>query len=1386
MDSRSRPGGGLRPPAEESHSASASSLSSSLSSSFSSSSLSSSSPLPFGEVSSSSTLLRPVTLHPLQSSSNMRDRASSRSQPLGGKGKKLAAGPGAIDPFDSLVPKHSTSNSSASPSSSAFSSFLSSPSTQSLPAQSQTPSISSSSSSSSSSSFSSSSASSSSVSSSSASSSSVSSSSRVFPGAFLSLPAELPPSLQSRWRVSAYRHVFLICPHPSLWLAAVGAAPQVSGTRRAMRGDRLPVLLIQRRSGSISQHLLPLRTGFLLQQVAPRLFAAAVSSGELTREASQPPPSFGHFHFAFDADALLGTLAVGTRRFLVVVTDAEQTAQFEEEEPPLFLQRDGAGQVQAVANSLEGSGTGDDLASASRSVGGEGDNRGREGESGVLGRPGETVGDGRWTRRVVKAVKRAVCLPYHGSASASLAHLPTAVVRGLAATEESRKRQLGAQGSLRRADKAEQGAEAGLQEETGRSAPKAKARLPSLPLDLLGAAETEGLDAASDHFAFTDLDSTPREEADRAAALAQPPARALSTESQGDTGVPPSRAPTADDTTSVFSPLSFSSFPLGLPLSGREGDAAGRETDAAGPLSLSSRLTGIQSFVSAAADSFVGSALGTAVTSSFSGESRANVTQWMAEQFQFSQQTQPSSLNLSRWLGDASGSLPWPAVGAEGKEPGAGDRRGDTLREGRGDREDGQLVELQAGGSGVGSESQGLERRREAVGQDEAPAGRCLQGEAASGPVAFFRGQRTSRSAENKETVASRGEVAGSWGAGLGFGLSDLAAVAEQVTSEFMKSAELRNGLLLDRRQSETSISTESTPEGRDRPQEGRRTNGRQPDRAAALGLSSAVAVTAVAAEETAANSEADRFALSIEKLLCSCFYYSYDVELTRSLQNQQDCGVFARRQGLPGYFDGEPSDPDSATALRLEETERQFGRSRAQQRGQIDTRQENGDAGCPDREGVGDSDPATSLKDAQEAGASRQVGAAFLASKTVSTEEEGEGERAGEKEREREREREDRDGQYSWKGSGLIAVADESFTWNLQLYGEWFAAGIDQRWMVPLVQGYAGYVRLERAIPVPPGPSTWASLPRSLLPLGRRGSSTAVAPQRAAPSRPGGDDRVRLQVREEPGPETLTQSVELLLLCRRSCKRGGTRYNARGIDDQGNVANFVESEQRVRLLEYADVAPGVSSCVSSSVSARVRSRLRRSTGRWASLVQVRGSVPVFWEQTGLTAQTTVTRNTILTAHAFEKHQNFLFRRYGLIVTYVDLLSGSRGSEARLVSALEHQISAYEHDHPHAPFIHHIHYDFHQQVKSKAYEGALGEFVESQLLESAAAIGFFLQPSREHQGTRRRVARPRDSDESQTETSNHADSDLDNGHRQKGVLRTNCLDCLDRTNVFQW
>lgn len=61
--------------------------------------------------------------------------------------------------------------------------------------------------------------------------------------------------------------------------------------------------------------------------------------------------------------------------------------------------------------------------------------------------------------------------------------------------------------------------------------------------------------------------------------------------------------------------------------------------------------------------------------------------------------------------------------------------------------------------------------------------------------------------------------------------------------------------------------------------------------------------------------------------------------------------------------------------------------------------------------------------------------------------------------------------------------------------------------------------------------------------------------------------------------------SFKILYISRRSARRQGTRFTMRGIDDEGNVANFVETEQ---ICLFND-------------------------GRQTSFVQIRGSIPVYW-----------------------------------------------------------------------------------------------------------------------------------------------------------------------------
>lgn len=81
------------------------------------------------------------------------------------------------------------------------------------------------------------------------------------------------------------------------------------------------------------------------------------------------------------------------------------------------------------------------------------------------------------------------------------------------------------------------------------------------------------------------------------------------------------------------------------------------------------------------------------------------------------------------------------------------------------------------------------------------------------------------------------------------------------------------------------------------------------------------------------------------------------------------------------------------------------------------------------------------------------------------------------------------------------------------------------------------------------------------------------------------------------------SKQARAIIISRLSCERAGTRFNVRGVNDEGHVANFVETEQAVYL--DSDVT---------------------------SYVQTRGSVPLFWEQPGVNRQCL---NTLVNFNSF-------------------------------------------------------------------------------------------------------------------------------------------------------
>ncbi|XP_075453108.1 synaptojanin-2 isoform X2 [Ascaphus truei] len=199
-------------------------------------------------------------------------------------------------------------------------------------------------------------------------------------------------------------------------------------------------------------------------------------------------------------------------------------------------------------------------------------------------------------------------------------------------------------------------------------------------------------------------------------------------------------------------------------------------------------------------------------------------------------------------------------------------------------------------------------------------------------------------------------------------------------------------------------------------------------------------------------------------------------------------------------------------------------------------------------------------------------------------------------------------------------------------------------------------------------------------------------------------------------------RQAKACLISRISCVRAGARFQIRGADDDGHVSNFVETEQTIYLED--DVS---------------------------SFVQLRGSVPMFWEQPGLQVGShhlKLTRGLEANAPAFDRHMMLLKEQYGKQVI-VNLLR-SKGGEEVLSRAFKKLLWASMH----AEDVPMINFDYHQIVKGGKIE-KLENLLKPQLQLNQEEFGVF---------TRGENLSPR---------------------FQKGTFRINCLDCLHRTNSVQ-
>ncbi|CAN4105436.1 unnamed protein product [Withania somnifera] len=195
---------------------------------------------------------------------------------------------------------------------------------------------------------------------------------------------------------------------------------------------------------------------------------------------------------------------------------------------------------------------------------------------------------------------------------------------------------------------------------------------------------------------------------------------------------------------------------------------------------------------------------------------------------------------------------------------------------------------------------------------------------------------------------------------------------------------------------------------------------------------------------------------------------------------------------------------------------------------------------------------------------------------------------------------------------------------------------------------------------------------------------------------------------------------VDVTLIARRCNRRTGTRMWRRGADTDGFVANFVESEQIIQL-----------------------------NGCTASFLQVRGSIPLLWDQiVDLTYKPKFEIVRLEEApRVAERHFLDLRKKYGNVLS-VDLVN-KHGGEGRLNEKFANAMQ-----HVAGDDVKYLHFDFHHICGHVHFErlSILYDQIEDFFIKNR----YFLLNEK---GEKIEV--------------------------QLGVVRTNCIDCLDRTNVTQ-
>jgi len=302
-----------------------------------------------------------------------------------------------------------------------------------------------------------------------------------------------------------------------------------------------------------------------------------------------------------------------------------------------------------------------------------------------------------------------------------------------------------------------------------------------------------------------------------------------------------------------------------------------------------------------------------------------------------------------------------------------------------------------------------------------------------------------------------------------------------------------------------------------------------------------------------------------------------------------------------------------------------------------------------------------------------------------------------------------------------LYEKVDNKFFWNRALLQPFLSVG-DASVVLPVMQGFVG----QRTFTVDSNPPQFDQPGRESMEM----NSMAQSETQAQPQE--GQSATAL---EQPEKRSSEKSYTISIISRRSVKRAGLRYLRRGINQEGNVANMVETEQLLMPADWTE---------DSTVH---------------SFLQIRGSIPLFFTQSpyAIKPVPVLQYSEQTNREACRKHFEALARSYGAIqiVNLVEKHGVESSIGTRYEKTIEYLNRQSEEDtkkRDDKPLAFEW-FDFHQACRGMKFENV--SLLLSTLREK-------LEESGSTTVQRGRVV-----------------------EKQKGVVRTNCMDCLDRTNVCQ-